>query len=333
MSYLFLLFYLTNPFQKVIVQPLDFQNDEDPITHVKGMRSLDKMGDFLVFVPKRDPSILLINPKSLVIRKIGGRGGGPGEFGVSHPWGVSSYNGSLWVLNHHREKVSLFVNESFQTSFKNRQYQLLAGPYMKYAFAHNDLFVVIPDYPASGHLANVYDYAGEIQMKVGEILPIDPEVLTYNPALNNTIWRYHAGKWFCLFVYRPTIKVFNDQFKLEREVTIVGEEVDLFEEKFHNQEKDKSHSEIPPHFTDFQVTGDRIYVLCYAVLYEMDHQGKVLSRTGFYANDEAVERFGFRPRVHFNHAVVMENRRVYLGLWGAYLEHDLWYTDLPEGTD
>lgn len=315
---------------KVIIKPFDFQSEADPETHVKGLRNLYKdKSNSLIFIPENEPFVIYVNTETRGVVRLGGKGGGPGELGISHPSALSASDRFLWVLDTYQKRLTLFSDGKYQTDFKTKGYQIRRGVFVKYAFAHNDQFVVLPAHPGSRKLANVYDYSGEVVAKMGDILPIDPEMLDYNPAVNNTIWRYQNSKWYCLFVFRPTIRIFNQQFQLERELLIVGEEVDYFEEFFHKRHYREGVPSADPHFTDFQVTEKHIYALCKGVLYQMTHDGKVITRTGFFASDEIAARVGHRPRVHFNDAIVIGNR-VYLGSRGHYQDHDLWYADLPK---
>jgi len=321
--------FITPATHKITIEPFDFQDEAKPESYVKGMWLLDGTGDTLIFAPLNEPVVLLIEPKSKQIQRVGGKGLGPGELGGSHPYGVSKCDRYLWVLDHNRKRLTLFAGGVYQTDFQTEGYQLLTGASVKYSIAHNDMFVVVPAYPASGYLAKVYDFAGNVVAKMGEILPIEPDLLEYNPALNNTVWRYLDNKWYCLFMFRPYFRIYNNQFELEHEVQIIGQEVDYFEERFQKREKDPAQARVQPFFTDFQVTSKNLFVMCYGVLYQMDHKGKLLSKTEFYTDDETVALLGYRPRVHFNHAVVSPEGRVYLGMFGTYHDHDLWYVDAP----
>ena len=319
-----------NDLQKLTIEPFDFQLENDPATYIRGLWGLYIQEDILYIIPKNDPYVLQIDPKTKAMKRIGGKGLGPGELGHSFPWGLSLGESSMWVLDTYRARASFYKDGVFHTSFKVKNYQISGSTDPKYAFAHNGLFVVIPAFPASKALANVYDYSGELVQKLGHILPLDEEMLKYNPAVNDTIWRFHKGNWYCLFVYRPIIQIYDALFELKKEIQIVGPEVDLFEERFHQMEVDPLIKAPAPHFTDFQVTSSNLLVMCMGVLYQMDHQGKVLSRTGFYGNRDIEAAVGYKPRVHFGHAVVNSRGRVYLGAQGEfYFDHDLWFVDAP----
>lgn len=322
-------FVVNGDLQKVTIQPYDIQVESKPETHIKGLWELYQWQDGLIVVPWQEPSALMVSVNEDKITKIGGEGNGPGELGESSPYGTSVTNDSVWILGNGARIANLYVNSSFQTSFKLKDYQLRPITNVTWSFAHNDQFVVIPANPRTKHLARVYDYGGNQVAMIGDILPIDPEMLTYNPFVNSTIWKYQEGKWFCLFVFRPYLRIFNSDFKLEKEILITGEEVDIYEEQFQEREIPEGFNRPRPHFTSLQVSTSSIYVMCHGVLYHLDHQGKLLSRTGFFANDELKKEFGYRPRIHFDYAVVMNNKRVYLGASGHYMDRDLWYADLP----
>lgn len=315
--------------QKVTIQPFDFQKEEDPRTFVQDLRLLEIFDDNLIYVSQSDPSLLFINQNRGFVNRIGKKGDGPGELGFSHPIAISIGDGSIWVLDH-KLRASLYVAGEYQAGFKVKSYQIRADHHPKYSFAHNELFVVIPAFPASRALANVYDYEGNFVQRLGEIMPIDPEILQWNPAINNTIWKYRKGKWHCLMAYRPYIRIYNDQFKLEKEILIKGPEVDIFEERFHKLENPPNIHTVLPHFTDFHVNENDYYVMCYGVLYRVNHSGAVVSRTGFFANDEIGKEIGYKPRVHFNQVAITKRGRVYLGSFSEYFDHDLWYADLPK---
>jgi len=314
--------------QRAIIEPFDFQVENDPRSHVRGLAELYSCVGDLIYVPKEDPSIIRIDLKTMKILRFAGPGQGPGELGKYSAGGLSVNGNSVWALNDRRNIANFYVNGQFQTAFRLKDYQLRPLEWVKWSFAHNDQLVLVPAHPRTGHLARVYDYAGQETAMVGRILPIEPEMLEYNAMVNATIWQYREGKWYCLFAYRPIIRIYNAEFELEREILVVGEEVDLFEEPFHKREIPEGFDRPRPHFTDFQVTEKCLYLMCHGVLYQLDHTGKVLSRTGFWANDAIMEELGWRPRVEFCFAAVMKNGRVYLGARGNYMEHDLWYVDL-----
>jgi len=321
--------FVNGDLQEVTVHPFDFQVENKPVTHVREAWATYYHEGRIVFIPQNEPVLLLVDEATRDVVRIGKPGDGPGELGIDNPRAISVQGDSMWVLDR-RNRASLFVNGRFQTSFSVKSYQIAANSYPKYGFAHNELFVVIPAFPASQALANVYDYEGNVVQRVGEIMPIDPEILQWNPAINNTIWNHFQGKWYCLMAYRPYIRIYNDQFKLEKEILVKGPEVDIFEKRFHELERDPNFPEIRPHFTDLQVTPDHLYVVCQGVLYRMDHQGNVLSRTGFFPDNDLVKEIGWRPRIEFSHATVTEKGKVYLGTVGSYKDHDLWYADLPK---
>jgi len=311
-----------------VIQPFDFQIEEDSKTHVRGMSELYAAKGSLVYLPKEDPTILWIDPKSKRVNRFGGQGSGPGELGTYSSGGVSAQGNALWALNDRKTIANFYVDGQFQTAFRLKDYQLRPFEDVQWSFAHDDQFVVIPAHPRTGHLARVYNYAGQEAAMVGRILPIEPDILEYNSMVNATIWQYQNGKWYCLFIYRPIIRVFNKGFDLEREIPIVGEEVDLFEEPFHKREIPEGFDRPRPHFTDFQVTEQFIYVMCHGVLYQLTLEGELLSRTGFWANEAITQELGWCPRVAFQYVAVMKSGRVFLGTLGNYMEHDLWYVDL-----
>jgi len=108
-------------------------------------------------------------------------------------------------------------------------------------------------YPRTRKLAAVYNYGGERLSYVGDILKIEPEYLQFNKSLNNTYWDRDQNNWYCLFMYRPILRVFNKDFRLIRELTLQGPEIDEYEDKLYNKEKDPNFTTPWPHFTDFKV--------------------------------------------------------------------------------
>lgn len=314
---------------KLTIQPFDFQVEDQPNTHVVGMVELYSTGKVPVYLPKEDPTVIVINPNTREIQRFGGVGQGPGELGRYPAGGLSVRESSIWALNDRKTHANLFVEGQFQTSFRLKDYQVRDPYLVTWSFAHNDQLVVIPAHPRTGSLARVYDYSGQEIAMMGKILPIEPEMLRYNRAVNATLWQYANNRWFCLFVYRPKVRIFNAAFELEKEIPIVGEEVDHFEQYFQKRELPEGFGFAPTHFNDFQVTKKFIYIVCRGVLYQLNHEGELLTKTQFWANEEVEEELGWLPQVRFKYVAVLTSGKIFLGTLDDYMDHDLWFVDAP----
>ena len=319
---------LSQEIYRVEVSPIDFQSDAVPETFVHGIKQLETDGVDLYLTALKQPTVLQIRTDGEFVRRIGSAGQGPGELGYFAPWSVAVDSPGLWILPSSLKHANYYEGEGYAHQIRLQGYQFRGSRMPAYSFAFNKDYVLVQAHPTTGHLAFAYRYDGAVHKKVGKILPIEPEFLKRNPALNSTLWRHDGERWYALFVHRPILRVFGPGFDLKNEFVLSGPEIEGFEETYFKNEPDPNWTFPKPHFTDFQVVGDSLLVICEGVIYQVDKgSGEVKSRTYFVGNEKVKKEIGPRP-IHFPLFAVVKNQ-IYFAIPGMPWDHDLWTAELP----
>ncbi len=264
------------------------------------------------------------------IRKIGKKGRGPGEWGYYAPRAIAVKNQSLLVLGPGRK--TLFYHEAgqFIHSFKIKPYQIGGAGIPAYSFGFTHEEILIQAWPATRRLASLYDFSGEHKGYVGKILPVMPEYLKVNPAMNDTLWVRDKSHYYCLFVHRPILRKYDANHKKVAEFKVAGPEVDRYEEVFFKNKKDPNWTYPKPHFTDLKVFGGYLYLMCDGVLYQLDKQtGKVLTRTIFFGTGSLEHLNNKEHKLFFMFAAFFDSGKFVLGHRGLLPDHDLGTAVLP----
>ena len=300
------------------IRPVDYQNEKKPATLIKGLTDIKTNGDDLFILIRQEPGVLQIKPDGSFVRKIGKAGNGPGELGEHDSAALAVRNQSVWIKG-----INGFLNYyekgEYVTGFKPKETQFKKIR-ASYQFAFNNDVIVYQVFPgSSGKLANVYNYGGDVVKMVGDILPIDDKYLRVNPALNNTMWHADDTYFYCMFFYRPFIRVFSqDTLKLEREITLHGPEVDMFEEKYLEAEKETRFRYPPPHV-----------LLCDSTFYKIELKtGELKNRAYFWGKRETI--LIDTPKVSFAKFTITKANQLFLVAEVMGLGHDgLWTAIVP----
>jgi hypothetical protein len=322
-------FVVATDVHKVYFSPFDFQRDDLPATHTAGIKQIEFNGEDLLIPLLRRPSILQIRTDGTFVRAIGKKGSGPGELGWHATWAIAAKGQGLWVLRDDLSLLNYYEKGKYEISFRPKGYQFRGARLPAYRFAFDNEHVVVPVHPSTGFLAYAYDYGGSVRKKVGQILRIDTKYLARNPGINSTIWANDGTQWYCLFVHRPIVRVFDKHFELKKEFTVQGPEIEVFEAAFRENEKDPDWTYPKPHFTDMKIRGKDLFLLCNGVLYQMNREdGEVLSRSYFYG-DKAFQKFIGNQRAEFQFFALDGKQNIFLGMSHLLLEHDMAVARLP----
>ncbi len=316
--------------QVKITTPVKFQKEDNPKTFITGIRQLESNGEHLFILRDDGPSVLEIKPDGAFVRNIGRSGNGPGEMGMYGLISMAVSGSAVWIFRNDMKALNYFEKGVFVTGFKPEGYQL--APYLLpgYGFAFDENHILLQAHPRNKHLAQVYDYGGDVKAQVGDILPVDREFLRTNPALNNTSWVKDGDSWWCLFLFRPILREFDSQFKLKRELTIHGPEIEEKEEIFFNNEPAKNWKYPKWHFSDFKIFKNSIYLLCEGVLYQVDKKsGSLKSRIVFLTNEAMFAQTNKRMAT-FHYLAFTDDGNIYLANTILPFDQDgVWTTRLP----
>ena len=328
-SIIFLCLFSFTDLYRAEIRPVAYQNEKHPETLIKGLRDIQTNGEDLFILIGEEPGVLQLQPNGNFVRKIGREGQGPGELGGAQSYTLAVKNQSVWIYGINGF-LNYYENGAFITGFKPREHQFRPIR-ASYQFAFNNEVLIFQAFPGSRNkLAHVYNYGGERTKSIGEILPVEDKYLRVNPALNNTMWQSDDQYFYCLFFYRPFLRIFSQNtLKLQREIAIQGPEVEMFEESYLAAEKETRFPYPQPHFTDFQIHDGHIYLLCDSVLYQIDLQtGELKNRAYFWAKPEMI-KFE-KPKLQLALFTITEAGQLFMIAETMGLNHDgLWQADVP----
>jgi hypothetical protein len=319
---------LTGDVYRLPSEPFPVQDENNPATYLSGIAQLESNGKDLFFLTLREPGVLQFSGDGSFVRRIGRKGQGPGELGIRRSSAMAVDGETVWIRS--RLRVFMFHEGDFQHSFAIKNYQHRGSTYPSNAFVFSPDHLLVQAHPSSLHIAAVYNYDGSVHKMVGDLASRNPTFLKTNPALNFTFWARDKDHYYCLFAYRPKIVVYDSAFEKVRELTIKGPEVSEFEEKYFRNEPDPRFTYPMPHFTDFKVFGDHLYVLCDGTLYQLAKEdGRTLSRSIFVGNERAWRELGGRNKIHYKYMAFLDNGTFLLSGRSAFLDVLLWKAELP----
>ena len=316
---------------RIKVQPLDFQNEavypgrEFYLNHISHI-STD--GKRLYLSSDQNHQAVVIDLDGNVLYTLGKEGSGPGEFnqGIA---GLAVRGDTVWVLDGGWRHIHRFVRGTFQTSLrlKSRYVVHFLGANI---FDFREEEVVVPCSARTKGLAMVYQEKKK-PVVVGEAI-LSNEFLT---GINDTMWRYHNGKWYCLFKFFPMINVFDHRFTL-----IESHQFDYVDYPAYQEvsEKDtsKRFTHFPPLFSDFQIYQDFLYVLSFSIselestLNKIDlQQPKVTARAVFRGEGPDFANVPPPKILAFDKFAILDNGTVVLSSNSIAWSHDLWTAKVP----
>ncbi len=313
---------------KVKLEPFDLVEDEAGASFLTGVHQLESGGELLYIRDKRASHILAVNRDGQVVRVIGRKGGGPGEF-KGRVTAFAVHGPALWAIGDRGQRATYFEGGAHVLDFKLKGYNIDAvGPDAR-PFGFTNEYVLVQAHPSTRHLAALYGYDGELRRYVGDIAPIDVEALRKNPALNDTFWRTDGKRWFCLFKYRPFLLVFDRAFNQLAEFELTGPEIERRNEAFA-EFKPKRKTNMPNYFfTDFKIHRGKLYALCSPALYQIDPDtGETLNRTYFFGEGEDFGAVEGSPLAMF-HMAFLDDDSLVLGHPILPWNHDMWKVRLP----
>ena len=314
---------------KVTVNPLDFQVEAERETHVSGIVQLESNGDHLFVLCKDEPAVIEIDRDGNFIRKFGKKGDGPGELGFHQGFAMAVNGPGVWFLRNDLTFLNYFEHGDHRAGFRPKSYQFKLSSSVAKRFAFDNKHVLLQAHPSTGRLAYVYDYGGNLIKKVGKTFRVDKAFLAVNPALFTTLWDKDDDHWYCLFAYRPILHKYNKNFEKVAEIFIEGPEVHAFEKRFAENEKDPNFTYPKPHFRDFAVFGDHVYLISDGTFYQIDKQtGETLSRTIFFGNPSFIDPEIHGKKLWFKDFAFLNDGTLFLSN-SLHFGHDLWVAKLP----
>jgi hypothetical protein len=304
------------------------QDENNPETHLSGVKQLESNGQDLFLLTIRQPGVLQFSGEGHFIRRIGRKGQGPGELGNRRSGAMAVNGESVWIRTH--LQMFLFHKGDFLHSFRFNSYQHTGSSGASRAFTFSPDHLIVQAHPSSRNIASVFNYDGSTHKMIGELASANPVYLKTNPALNFTVWTRDEDHYYCLFVYRPMIVVYNRDFEKVKELKLRGPEISAFEEKFLRNEPDPHFDYPKPHFTDIKTFRGHLYVMCDGMLYQLDKEdGQTLSRSIFIGNEAIWKERGEKRKLYYYHMAFLDDGTFFLCSSSEFYDAFLWKADLP----
>lgn len=327
MIYLLFLLLSDPPQPRVAyLNPYPIVNEDDPRTFFRNIRQIEIDSDLLYLRVFGQEHLLVFDQNRNYLYDIGSKGAGPGEFPESvYSFGVSG--GEVFALKS-LTKVLHFQGNEFLDSFeiKGTNMNMYSRASNTFALDHNA--VVIPAHPATRKLAMAYDYQGNILASLGEIFPINPEILSKNSATNDTLWVYGGNHWYGILKYHPLILKFNERWEQVAEFTFQDPLVDAWLEQWDNFQPKNSYNFPSELVTDLKYHAGSLFLICNGGLLQLNPDSGTHLRTWhFLGKGEGFENVQGK-RLHIPHIAFFSDGKPVLSsgndLWG----HFLYTTDL-----
>ena len=329
LTLMLMLFAKPAELQRLQLVPVPFQTEAIADTLIDGVSCLETDGTHVYLGQRTSPYVLELDGRGRYIRSIGGKGQGPGMLGNYGIRALSISPGGLWVVSSSNGLgLNYYEQGQFLFKFPLQSYPLVQSKTNLFGVSGEQ--VVVAAHPRGKHLALAYNYDGKVEQAVGDILPINREDLEYNAALNDTHWLYYGEKWYCLFKYRPFLRVYNKDFSLEHHFSLEGPEISIKEDEFYSRAP-KKHTigklTFPfPYFRDFKAFGKHLYFTCNGVLYQVNGStGHVVSRHVFFPKIKGYEHSNSNHHMAF--FCFLNSGQLMLVSSSEIVGHYLWTVD------
>lgn len=281
--------------QKAYIVPLPLEDENDPRTFLSFVKQLEIDKDLLYIRPANSAHILVFDKDRKFLFKIGGKGGGPGEFAtVLSGFGVS--NGNVWAFEK-GSHISYFQGPKYITNIPIKGVQISIHGSSSARFIVNDDMFLLGANPRTRHLGVAYAYDGNTIQGVGNIFPIKEEVLLRNPAYNDVLWVEGGKEFYAVFEYHPLVQVYDRNFQLVREFTFDTVAVKEFEDQWGDWQP-KEGWRIPFELNrDVSWHDGHLWILCNGALLKFNPKsGHLLNVYHFFGKGPKFKNHG---RLHF----------------------------------
>jgi len=307
------------------IHPIDLDMETDYFPHV--IHQVENVGEEIFIRGKKDPRIFVINRTGKILRTIGKKGHGPGEFSQG-VLAMGIWGEQIFAMDvNQRELLLWFSNGAYQNQFKVNSSNSVPFGMNSNTFGVSDEFVVFPVSPRTGHLAAAYTYSGERVAEVGKIQfdKSDADLLEKIPDMNNTNWVYQAPYWYCLFKQFPLIHKYNERFELISGISLEHPRISQRFEEILDFDPAR-FSTAPPLFFDFKVKNGYLYATMRSTLIQVNIEKETIENMySFFGRGEG---FKGTSQLTIHHFTIMDDGLMILSgdfAWG----HDLWKAPLP----
>ncbi len=342
LSFLFFFDVHSDNHTVLTVQPIDIRDhaeSEDPF-FLQSLNQIETDGSNIFIRGMDEFQIVVIDPSGHVLNRIGSHGQGPGEFDNDvTAISIDRASKQLWILSNLRNKLSLYsLDGAFIKSFKSaiRSNGCSWHPTSN-VFASNKGITITPwcSQIENEALGLVADHRDNKAYHVGKLpKQVDMAALQVQRAFYDTFWIYSKPNWYCVFMFQPVYKVFNDQFELLKTIEVQDNAIQYqFSESMQGLHSDKTNSLLPI-FTDVKTFKGYIWLMVaprrllqvnpgtgeVKHVYEFIGKGNDFPKNADGSNKCCLTMPLF---------AILDNKTIILGHQSLLWDHDLWAAKLP----
>jgi len=309
-------------------QPLDFQDDAFPETYAQSVLQLESDGTS-IFIRTENAHILQIDRQGQVL----GVYHLPEE-GPKHAMRIRTFaiHGERLALVNQRRRIYLMENHDVVSSFLSMEFEFEdfypVANAMGFGFDGERL--VIPS-QAKSQLAVVLDAEGKLEKSAGKAVAFADDLKWDTSYFNATFWAKQGEYWYCLFKFKRALRVYDESFRLVRELELASDEIFQSDRELYEPAKEhRQKVRVPiPHFSDFKVKGDVAYILCRGALLAIDlKSGELLQSYHFYGKGEDFADVPEGQRLNMMEVVILDDGHAVLAHPALLWRHDLWLVKL-----
>ncbi len=327
LSVFFAGFLFGREWSRLELRPIDFEQNDQTL-FLSTINQIESDGKYLYLRSIREPEIMVITPEGKLIRRIGGRGGHPSEFGIQGVQAMTVHGNELWAIDAQLQRVRRFVDGRYLSSFLLRSFNYYHAPQTSNVFAFSKTEVVVPADPKTGHLASVLKHDGTKVRDVGDFIPYIEDLQRKIPGINDTLWLYDAGHWFSIHKFFPLVTRYDGAFNVVSQFQIESKTITEMFEGIQEFSPNPNFNVPLPLFTDAKIHEGDLYLMSKGRLHRIDlESGRVKSVTVFYGTGPDFAQVTL-PNVTLFFFAFLDDGRLFLAHPAMLWNHDLWSVKL-----
>ena len=309
-------------------EPLDFQDEAFQETYAQSVLQLES-GGTSIFIRTENAHLLEIDRHGQVLGVFH-----LPEEGPKHALRIKTFalHGDRLAMVNQSRQVYLLEKQKVVSSFQTAEFEFedfypIANG-MGFGFDGRQL--VLPS-QQNGKLAVVLDASGKVQKRAGEAVAFAEDLKWDTSYFNATFWVKQGGFWYCLFKFARVLRIYDNAFKLVKEVELTSDEIFQSDSELYEPESEhRKKVRVPiPHFSDFKVKGKFAYALCRGALLVIDlENGEVAHRYHFHGKGADFSGVPQGQRLNMMEVAVLDDGHAVLAHPALLWNHDLWLVKL-----
>lgn len=316
-------FVFGQEWSRLELRPIDFERNDDAF-YLSSINQIESDGTYLYLRSIRETEIMVVTPAGGLVKRIGGSGGHPGEFGKQGILAMTVQGNELWAIDTQFQRVRRFVGGRYRSSFPLQSFNYYPGYDTSNVFAFSQTEIVIPAGPKTGHLASVIKHDGSHARAVGELIPFSEDLQKRVPGINDTFWLYNQGYWYSIHKFFPLVTRYDDAFKVVSQFQIESKTITKLFEGIQEFSPNANFNVPPPLFSDAKIHQGDLYLMSKGRLQRIDlKSGEVKSVAVFYGTGPDFAQVTL-PNVTVILFAFLDDGRLFLAHPAMLWNHDLW---------